>query len=127
MSFTGEKEVMDRLAKLIQNLKNGSIEGLNKASDAIIKTAIPLTPLDKGPLRAGYKKRRKTEGDTISLAIINDAYDDETNEYYAADQHENLEYRHTHGQAKFLTTAVKLEESNILNTIVSEIKKNASK
>lgn len=108
-----EAEILANLEKAILGINKSANRGVTKALEFVKVKAIPKTPLDEGPLRASYfvkVGKRWTSG-----VIVNTAP-------YALEQHENLEYFHPHGEAKFLERAVMQNLPAIGNIITGEMK-----
>ncbi|MHA3724322.1 hypothetical protein ACXR2T_10625 [Leucobacter sp. HY1910] len=71
-----------------------STEALNHAAELLRGDSVPLAPVDRGPLRASAQVTPATEGGLTAYV----SYDTP----YAARQHEELDWRHDDGQAKYL-------------------------
>lgn len=72
----------------------GAARGVNLALERLRALSVPLAPLDRGPLRQSATIRQATQFRAEGALIFDTPY--------AAVQHENLEYRHDDGQAKYV-------------------------
>lgn len=100
--------------QVTQAVTAGAISGLNKGAERLRSATIPRTPLDQGPLRASLTVVPATTS-TLQAAVV-------TNLPYAVRQHENLGYRHRHGEPKFLERTAYAEESTIQAIIAQHIR-----
>ena len=112
---TGEKEVLANLNKFIRSRQGLTRAGLNDAALLIIQEAVPITPKDEGLLRKKFYKKHLIFKGSPAIEIGNDAE-------YAAVQHENLEFKHTVGEAKFLEKALVRNVGRIKDIIVRRLK-----
>ncbi len=114
VSLDGQDKVLKNLAKEIGKIKKGAVKGLARALIVVAAAAAPLTPVDKGFLRASQFKRIIPQGDTFIGTI---GYTVK----YAFFVHENLEVAHPIGQAKFLSEALRIKQQRIIAEIKGEI------
>lgn len=107
--------VLANLNKTILNINGRTQAGLVNAGLLVVEKAIPLTPKDEGLLRNRYYTRNIVHKNRPAVEIGNTAE-------YAMVQHENLEFRHTQGEAKFLEKAITRNASKIVDIISSRLK-----
>jgi len=72
--------------------------GLTAAAERVRAVSVARTPLDVGDLRSSQLVGPATTSELVATVS--------TDLPYAARQHEDLTYRHRHGQAKFLESAL---------------------
>ncbi len=105
----------------------GVMRGVNKLNQQIVGDAQqlapvggpPYSPRDEAPgtLQAsGIGLPAKLQGDHV---VAENGF----NTVYAAVQHERLDFRHSHGQAKYLETAIRRIAPKALPFIAAEMKK----
>lgn len=111
MKVTGEKEVLGKLNREIQNIRGRTMAGVIAAGQRVQKTAVKKTPVDTGNLRGSrYVKPLLMNRNKPAVEVGNNAE-------YAIYVHENLEANHPVGEAKFLEKAIIQEKHNILMDI----------
>lgn len=91
--------------------KVGGARGLTMAAHLVQGRSVARTPMDTGDLRSSQIVIPATPDDLVA-AVSSDLP-------YAVRQHEELGYRHRHGQAKFLENALN-ESRRDINRIVAE-------
>lgn len=94
-------------------LKANSAEALNHAAELLRGDSVPLAPLDRGPLRASAQVTEATP-DNLTAYV---SYDTP----YAARQHEELDWRHDDGQAKYLEQPLIENAEKYQQTIASRL------
>lgn len=93
----------------------GGAAGVNAALQYLKSRAVPLAPLDQGPLRESATIQPATAErvmvgggvDSVEGALIFDTP-------YAARQHEELSYQHTDGQAHYVTDPLEQDRDILL-------------
>lgn len=101
---------LNKLKKAIEDMEKRTWGGMQAGANLIKLEAQRLTPVDEGNLKASaYANTVSTsEGPISEIGYTAD---------YAIDQHENLEYNHTVGQAQFLHVAVLLNRQKFLKIV----------
>jgi hypothetical protein len=94
----------------------GAVEGLNLAAHRVQAVTVPLTPEDLGDLRSSLTVV-PADADTLTSAVVSDSP-------YAVAQHENLAYRHKHGQAKYLEAAVIASKAEVRAIMLAAAKRS---
>lgn len=89
--------------------------GVTMAAHQVQAETIPRTPMDVGDLRSSLVVTPATDHDPVA-AVSSDLP-------YAVEQHENLAYRHRHGQAKFLENTLIAERGNIERIIAAQTRR----
>lgn len=85
---------MAKFNPIVTKLEKSIQTGLREGGRAVLKRARELAPKDSGDLSKGGTVT--VDDLTMQVAFSGD---------YAVDQHENLDYEHDDGQAKFLEAA----------------------
>lgn len=93
--------ILKNLNKEIKNIQGVTNTALKAAGMAVIGTAIPLTPIDTSNLRKSFGVYSPKNTKKPQAVIYNTAN-------YAIYVHERTELNHKVGQAKFLSSALKL-------------------
>lgn len=88
-------------------------EALNHAAELLRGDSVPLAPMDRGPLRASAQVTPAAE----SSLTAHVSYDT----VYAARQHEELDWRHDDGQAKYLEGPLVENESKYQQAIAARL------
>lgn len=110
---------LERLEKSIDNIPNKTMEGIEKAMEIIYQASQPKVPVDTGRLKESGVVEEVPNGYKIKYHANNP----KTGYNYAPIQHENLNFNHKVGQAKYLEDAVEENMDKIIDTIVEEILK----
>ncbi|QIK64150.1 hypothetical protein G7068_13785 [Leucobacter viscericola] len=100
---------------LIAALKAEAPEALNHAAELLRGDSVPLAPIDRGPLRASVQVTPATAGSLTAYV----SYDTP----YAARQHEEMDWRHDEGQAKYLEGPLTENEAKYQQAIASRLGK----
>ena len=111
----GEQQVLDNLRKFISTSNGNIYRGLEDAFGIVKQAVIPLTPVDTGDMRASFFKKRRVAQGSPYIIIGN-------SQPYSLEQHENFEYRHTEGEAKFLEKATFQNIGRIGDAITGRLK-----
>lgn len=93
-------------------------EALNHAAELLRGDSVPLAPLDRGPLRGSAQVTPATEASFTAYV----SYDTP----YAARQHEELDWHHDEGQAKYLEQPLVENEAKYQAAIASRLGKGLS-
>lgn len=97
----GLDQVLDQLKRIGEDAKQETSDALYAEAELIMGEAKHRTPADTGALRSsGHVVPPDSPGDPIVLAFGGPAAP------YAVYVHENLEAKHSVGQAKFLESAI---------------------
>ena len=111
MALEGLDKVLKNIQKEIDHIEGASLDGLKAAALKVQRLSDKRTPVDTGNL--------KSSGETITLTSSPPVVAVSYSANYAVFVHENLEARHTNGRAKFLESAVRDLEAEIVNTVAS--------
>lgn len=100
------------------NIVNAIISGnaadaLNHAANMLRSDSVPLAPIDRGPMRASAQVTPATDSSLTAYV----SYDTP----YAARQHEELDWRHDEGQAKYLEGPLTENEAKYQQAIASRL------
>jgi hypothetical protein len=79
---------------ITSEMTSRGVRGLNQAAAYLQAKAVPRTPKDTGELRRSLVIHPAHAGQLFSAVV--------SNLPYAVRQHEELGYRHKHGEAKYL-------------------------
>jgi len=90
-----------------------SVEALNHGAELLRGDSQPLAPIDTGILRATGQVTPATQGDLTAYV----SYDT----VYAARQHEELDWYHDEGQAKYLEGPLTENESKYQEAIANRL------
>lgn len=97
-----------------QEILGRAVRGLNLGAERLRSVAVARTPLDQGYLRNSLTVVPATVAQPRAAVVSNLAY--------AVRQHENMNYSHRDGRAKFLESAANDEERNIRSIIAQSVK-----
>ena len=103
---TGFDEVMANLNKEISRIEGAGMDGLLDAGLQVQRVSQSRTPVDTSNLKGSAFTRR--EGDSVVTG---------NTAAYAIFVHEDMEANHANGQAKFLESALRDNQRNILEII----------
>jgi hypothetical protein len=93
------------------NLANiAAARGLTKAATRLQATSVPRAPKLTGMMRGSAQVTPASPDDLTAVVSYNTPY--------TVRQHEELGYRHTDGEAKFLENPLR-EEADVLNAIIA--------
>lgn len=110
----GLDNVLRNLNREIEGIEDRSVEGLFAGGLIIEGTAVPRAPRDTGNLR-GSSYTRKAPGNPQAVEVGFGAA-------YALPVHEDLEARHEDGEAKFLESAVRDREQDVVDEVAARAK-----
>ena len=102
----GMDEVLARLNSEIGKIEGAGMDGLLDAGLQIQSVSQSRTPVDEGNLKGSAFTRKENGGVVTGNTAA-----------YAIYVHENLEATHTNGQAKFLESALRDNESQIVEIV----------
>ncbi len=88
-------------------------EALNHGAELLRGDSVPLAPLDRGPLRGSAQVTPATASNLTSHV----SYDTP----YAARQHEELDWRHDEGQAKYLEQPLVENEAKYMQAVAARL------
>lgn len=101
--------------KVIQAVTTSAIRGLNQAAEYVRAQTVPLTPLLDGDLRNSLTVSEATRADPVAAVY--------TNLPYAVRQHEELNYRHRDGQAKYLEVAANRSREQVSRIVSTAVRR----
>ena len=101
----------------MEALVSGAKKGVMLSLPGIKLRSQELTPVDEGLLKASHYSDIQEVSKKKVVGVVGATQD------YAIYVHEDLQARHTTGQAKFLTTALKEREQKTIQIIKASIKK----
>lgn len=117
------KLYLDLNPKFIQEFANTTkqkaMRGCRKAAEYLLEESQPLVPVDTGRLRASGKVVEIPKGYSVVYSTENP----ETGYNYAMIQHENLEYHHEVGQAKYLEEPFRRNADKLISIVREEMRK----
>lgn len=96
-------------------MRGGTARGVTRAAHRVQAETVPRTPMDTGDLRSSITVTPATDHDPVA-AVSSDLP-------YAVEQHENLAYRHRHGQAKYLENTLLAEQGNVERIIAADTRR----
>lgn len=99
--------------ELIARLFGAAASGLNHGAELLRGYSVPLAPLDRGPLRESAQVTEATPSSLTSYV----SYDTP----YATRQHEELDYQHEDGQAKYLEQPLEEHHDDLLQAIATHV------
>lgn len=133
----GLNDVIENIQEAVDNMVNGSVQGLADALLYVASESQQRAPVDTGDLRGSvevkinsedYAHGEKGGGLTVNGNIPESADTDRVvgevsyNTKYAANQHEHTEYDHPKGgQAKYLESVLVEEKDRILKLIAGGV------
>lgn len=99
--------------KLTARLKAAGRRGTRAAGTRLRALALPLTPLDRGPLRKAASVKGVNQ-EPVALVVFDSPY--------AVRQHEELDYNHTVGQAKYLEQPLNQHRNELMGIIAQHMR-----
>lgn len=99
--------------------KRGAMAGCKKAANYLLKESQPLVPVDTGRLKNSGKVVEISNGYSVVYSTENPT----TGYNYAMIQHENLEYNHEVGQAKYLEEPLRNNADKLISIVREEMRK----
>lgn len=88
------------------------------AAEQLLKWSKPLVPVDTGKLKASGEVVKRDTGYAVQYSSTNkQGYD------YAYIQHENLEYHHEVGQAKYLEQPLREHAQELMDIVAREARR----
>lgn len=94
-------------------ITGNAAEALNVGAELLRGESVPLAPIDRGPLRASAQVTPATRGNLTAHV----SYDTP----YAARQHEELDWHHDEGQAKYLEQPLNDSAGKIQQAIANRL------
>jgi len=117
------EQLMNAYGNVGKIVRKEMSDALNKSAAVVERSAKRKTPVDQGHLRRSIQKGHKARSGDKQVSVG-------SNVKYALSQHENLHFRHTTGEAKFLDNALRQNESRInrffkemINNIIKQLAK----
>lgn len=110
-SVTGLREVLGNLERRISDIEGATMGGLMDAGLQVQRVSQTRTPVDTGNLKGSAFTRRAMGGSPAVEVGYTAAY--------AVFVHEDMEARHLSGQSKFLESALRDNEDDIVRIIQS--------
>lgn len=106
------------LRKFAQRKKRNANNGAKMAAEQLLKWSKPLVPVDTGKLKASGEVVKRDTGYAVQYSSANkQGYD------YAYIQHENLEYHHEVGQAKYLEQPLREHAQELMDIVAREARR----
>lgn len=99
--------------RLTGAVKDAARRGTRRAAERLRALSVPLAPLDQGPLRESAAVKG-VNAEPIALVVYDTPY--------AVRQHEELDYQHTDGQAKYLEQPLTDNSAELMAIIVKEVR-----
>lgn len=112
MKVSGLSDVLFGLTEAEKNFIAGAVRGLKRAGLLVQGDAQKLTPVDEGNLRGSAYT------ELVGTLTVQVGYTAE----YAPHVHEDLQARHTVGEAKFLEKSVQQNAGDVLKILHEEMK-----
>lgn len=113
MTMKGLKNIEKRLG----NIKGKTEIGIQNGLNMILEQSKPYVPVDTGRLRDSGEVTKIPNGYQLKY----EARNPKTGYNYAPIQHENLEFNHTVGQAKYLEAPLRKNMKLLKQMIVKEV------
>lgn len=115
------------LGQVTQDVGKASPEALKEAADYVGKIAAVKAPLLTGAALKKANDQRRSDPGALKRSMYTRIVDDNTaevgfTEFYAAWQHERLDYNHEDGQSKFLEEPILTEGDNVLDLLAARIR-----
>lgn len=95
----------------------GAARGVTMAAQRVQAVTVPRTPMDVGDLRSSIVV-------VPAEADLNPTAEVGSDLPYAARQHEALHYRHRHGRAKFLESALRDSEDDVQRIVAEQVRRS---
>lgn len=124
--LSGAKSINDAkkgLRKVLRQVDSVTQQELETMRVNVETAAIAQVPVDTGRLQRSIRVRISRDKTRPGINVSAVAYDPETGENYAPDQHENLRYRHTVGKAHFLSDPLEHETEEFKVRMKGRMKK----
>lgn len=94
-------------------ISGNAAEALNHGAEMLRGDSVPLAPIDRGPLRGSAQVTPATRGNLTAHV----SYDTP----YAARQHEELDWHHDEGQAKYLEEPLNRNASKYQEAVANRL------
>lgn len=117
------KPFIDNLVETKEQIKRNVASESFEILDIVNKHTEPKVPYETGRLRASVMRRNGMliEGDFMSQIVEYSARNPRTGYDYAEIQHNNLNYKHRVGQARYLTEGIIESEDEVYRLIEREV------
>lgn len=116
ISIAGSAAFKAKIAQALEAGKTAASAGLYAGGNVIMEEAKRRSPVDTGAMRgSGYVTLPEERGSTIVVEV---GFGGPAGDY-AAEQHENMTYRHPVGQAKYLESAMDDKAGDARDTIAA--------
>jgi hypothetical protein len=120
VKVTGEKEVERKIRAILKKIPKKLASAMYKAAEKIMTISKrDYCPVDLGVLKGtGHVDQPVISGDNISVQL---SYGGPAAPY-AAEQHENLDYSHTVGEAKYLEKPLMAAANTLARDLAKDVK-----
>lgn len=118
LKIKGQETLRANIQTIAKKYPLAAKQTLFEQGERLRSIAVPLTPLDKGPLRNSAFVNtpvRTSRGFKVVVGYGGAAA------AYAVPQHERLDFKHTEGEAKFLEKAVDRIKGDLLETMARQL------
>lgn len=100
----------------IRRIRSGGARGTTRAGEQLKTYSVPLAPLRDSPLRNSANVDPATESQAEPQAVLVFATP------YAAKQHEEMDYQHDDGQAKYVEEPMNEHQRDLIGIIAADVK-----
>lgn len=119
--FSGANEMVERLKDIAKKFPDRVAAAIYQEAQIEMTESKRRVPIDTGVLRAsGFVAPPERNGNHISVTLSYGGAAD----HYAIVQHENLEFHHKHGQAKYLESVLNESRSYMAARIAKRVDLN---
>lgn len=102
--------------QISRGVARGGVIGTTKAAHRLQALSVPLAPIDTGALRESASVVPANDGQNLPEAAL--VFDTP----YAAAQHENEQYHHDQGQAKYVEQPLTEHSAELQGIIAAEVR-----
>lgn len=106
--------------QLARRVRQAAVRGANRAAERLRALSVAQAPLRDGPLRgSAFVQPAEDHGPIVQAAVGFDTV-------YAARQHEETEWKHTDGKAKFLEDPARENAAELAAIMAAEVRRALS-
>mgnify|MGYP006867956678 CR=1 FL=1 len=122
-TFKGINKLEKQFSKKINDITNATTKGLHEAGEHLLELSQPLVPVDTGRLKASGKVVDIDNDVYVTYEAVNP----ENGYEYAPIQHEDLDFKHNVGQAKYLEEPFRNNIDELVDIVAGKTKEGVDK
>lgn len=122
--FSGIRRLEKEFKKKVKDIEGSSSEGLVDAGKYLLDLSQPLVPVDTGRLKASGNVLQEN---SCTVYVTYKAINPENGYDYAPIQHEDLDFHHNVGQAKYLEEPFMMNIEKLVDIVADKTKEGVDK